>query len=840
MTLCKINKLEILGFRAFGRNAQTLEFPSLLAAVWGPNSQGKTSLAEAVEFLLTGEIVRRALMSSGQDEFADSLRNAHLPAGMDVFVQATILGGDRKEYVVRRTLKSDYSKKQDCETGLTIAGKSCDEAALATLGIRLSQPPLRAPVLAQHTLGYVFSAKPQDRASYFKALLEVTDLDEFRGQVAALEKEVVFPENPFLGRFTLAASVPAAAQHFKPFLSKVPGEAELAAAFSAALEGLVETSDEAAPAGDEERKALVVALLAEKQAKTFAVKGFDRKALSAWAAPAPEKIQSLHRFVEERGKVDAEVRRLANLFREALALPAVQEAQHSIDCPLCGADDSLIPERIALLRERVADTEAYQKALKEARDALSMMTTALSGLATAIGDALPIFITNPSKFRRTRGFRVARIRELLGAGAGADADIAAWLSSLRALARMKSRMLTALHGLSGLVKSCAANMDGFQDCASIEKGFGAISEAHRDFSIALAAYGAAEEKVRVGLLAIVDAQSETVGWQELIELSDDPSALRSAMIERTVYAEAAKELAQALKQIDKGNEAVLDEKFNSLSDGVQTWWDILRPEEHSFFDGVKQRPGARRTIDFKAGLSVTPDRSSPKFRDVVAVFSMSQLHCLGLALFLARAVNEKAGFVVLDDPILSSDEDYRAFFNAMVVEKLAGLGMQVIVLTQDQKTWKDLGERYLHQGIGLFQIDLRSPADGSAVANTADDLETKFMKAEVLVRGGHPSLHKQGGEVIRDAAERFCKEMLIKERRAKGDAAASLNDYSLKNLGHLAPPVEPLLTRDPSHSGKLRAIGGAVNPAKHDDAIPAAGVLKVALGDLRLLKKAYL
>lgn len=837
MTLCKINKFEIQGFRAFGRNAQTLEFASLLAAIWGPNSQGKTSLAEAVEFLLTGEIVRRALMASGQDEFADSLRNAHLPAGMEVFVQATILGVDGKEHVVRRTLTTDYGKKQECTSALTIDGKPSDESGLAAIGIRLSQPPLRAPVLAQHTLGYVFSARPQDRASYFKALLEVTDLDEFRAQVAALEKEIVLPENPLLGKFALAAAVPAAA-HLKPFLVKVPTDAELTASFSTAFKKLIEANGEAAPPGDEERKARVVALLAEKQAKTFPLKGFDRKALAAWTAPAPEKFESLHGFVEEREKVDAEVRRLANLFREALALPAVHEAQHAIDCPLCGADDTLTPERIALLRERVADTEAFQKALKEARDVLGPMATGLSGVATALGEAMPVFITNPSKFRRTRGFRVERIRALLGPDA--EADISAWLSSLRVLSRARSSVLAALHGTKSLVEKFTADMDGFDDCPSIEQGFDAIAETHADFALALNAYGIVEEKVRIGLQAVVDAQSETAGWQELIDLAGDPVALRSAMIERTAYVEAAKELAQALKQIDKGNETVLDEKFGDLSDGVQKWWDILRPEEPSFFDGVKQRPGARRTIDLKAGLSIAPDRSSPKVRDVVAVFSMSQLHCLGLALFLARAVNEQAGFVVLDDPVLSSDEDYRAFFNAMVIEELLKLGMQVIVLTQDQKTWKDLGERYLHQGIGLFQIDLRSPADGSAVANTADDLETKFMKAEVLVRGGHPSLHKQGGEVIRDAAERFCKEMLIKDRRAKGDAAASLNDYSMKNLGQLVPLVEPLLTLDPSHPGKLRAIGGAVNPAKHDDAVPAAGVLKVALGDLRFLKKTYL
>lgn len=116
----------------------------------------------------------------------------------------------------------------------------------------------------------------------------------------------------------------------------------------------------------------------------------------------------------------------------------MHEAEHPIDCPLCGAD-TLTPERIALLRERVADTEAFQKALKGAREILGPMATGLSSLATALGDAMPIFITNPSKFRRARGFRVERIRALLGADA--NAGISAWLSSLRALARASGRSI---------------------------------------------------------------------------------------------------------------------------------------------------------------------------------------------------------------------------------------------------------------------------------------------------------------------------------------------------------------------------------------------------------------
>jgi wobble nucleotide-excising tRNase len=105
---------------------------------------------------------------------------------------------------------------------------------------------------------------------------------------------------------------------------------------------------------------------------------------------------------------------------------------------------------------------------------------------------------------------------------------------------------------------------------------------------------------------------------------------------------------------------------------------------------VALRPKARRTIDFKAGLAARADRSDAKLRDVIAVFSQSQLHCLGLALFLARAIYEEAGFLVLDDPILSSDEDYRCHFNAAVIEKLIEQGMQIIILTQDQRTWKYL------------------------------------------------------------------------------------------------------------------------------------------------------
>src|SRR5262245_21214128 len=244
--MTRIAKLEIQGFRSFGAKHQTLAFPSPLAAVWGANSQGKTSLAEAIEFLLTGQIVRRALVASGQDEFADALRNAHIADSVPTYVEAEFVLPDGTARRVRRTLRADYGKKQDCESSLAIDGKAAPENALQALGIAFSQPPLRAPVLAQHTLGYLFSARPQERATYFKALLEVGDLEIFRGEVASLEDDLKPDGDPLIRKLETAAAIAAVAPHLKPLLAKPVDAGRIGNALLAAMAQVI-ASGGAAP-----------------------------------------------------------------------------------------------------------------------------------------------------------------------------------------------------------------------------------------------------------------------------------------------------------------------------------------------------------------------------------------------------------------------------------------------------------------------------------------------------------------------------------------------------------------------------------------------------------------
>lgn len=145
--------LEICGFRSYAE-PQRFDFDGVLTVVDGANSLGKTSTAEAIEFLLTGTTVRRQLLGGAKAEFAECLRNAHIGANAPVWVRAGIVGSDEVEHTVERVLEADYTAEDECRSQLTIDGAVVDDPS--SIGIVLAgpaasrarppsaQPPLRA------------------------------------------------------------------------------------------------------------------------------------------------------------------------------------------------------------------------------------------------------------------------------------------------------------------------------------------------------------------------------------------------------------------------------------------------------------------------------------------------------------------------------------------------------------------------------------------------------------------------------------------------------------------------------------------------------------------------
>lgn len=837
MTQPRIRSLTVRGFRAYGATEQELKLPGDLSVVWAPNSMGKTSLAEAFEFLLTGRIVRRELMASSKDEFTDSLRNAHLPDGHHVYVHALIEMPDGTEHSVRRLLTRDYGMRHDCDSRLEIDGTAATPEQLHSLGLGLSQPPLSAPVLAQHTLGYVFSLGPQNRTSYFKALLEVTDLDELRNELAALGTQLIQPDSERLRQFDRAAQIPELGPTLSDVRDSVLTRDALESALLAAAEQLISTAERDVPVTLDDRRTAVQEILDERRRTTFPVDELRRLPLPEWGLPTDRDYELIETFIEAREAIDAETRQLSSLFTEALAIPAIYTTADPIDCPVCESPASLTPDRIAIIREHVEGTRDYSNALRSVRAMLNAMSSKASTVGESTTRSLPRFFTSTPAQRRQSGFTVSRLRELL-----ADQEILvyAWLAVVRPLARAGSELRREADSLKrALAKEAESPSDGLS-ADHIRDQFTRLLELRTAFSDTIAAYEIPARELGEALNDVLDAVASTSGWQEFLDCTPDREALHYDISARAARSIVKIDIENALGEFDRAREAVLDDKFAEYSDLVQEWWERLRPDETTFFQSVHPRPGTRRTIDLKAGLSMTADRNAPKLRDVIAVFSQSQLHCLGLALFLAKAQHERFSVVVLDDPVQSSDEDYRVHFNSTVLEAMLGLSMQAVVLTQDHKTWKEVETRFRHRGASTAQLLVESPQDGTFIDNTSDSLMSMITRAESLARGGHPDSRKECGKQLRDAGERFCKEILAKRDRDVGNLNAVFTDYDGNALEWLCPQVEPLLDLDPSHTGKLGAFRNTVNEASHDNAPPSNQAMKVACGDLRRFVKDYL
>jgi hypothetical protein len=116
-----------------------------------------------------------------------------------------------------------------------------------------------------------------------------------------------------------------------------------------------------------------------------------------------------------------------------------------------------------------------------------------------------------------------------------------------------------------------------------------------------------------------------------------------------------------------------------------------------------------------------------------------------------------------------------------------------------------------------------------------------LSQAEPFTLYEDPEIRKIGGQRLREAAERFCKLLLVKKRKERGDSAATISDHKGKVLGDLEPLVTPYLQlKDPSHPGKLTALRRDLNPANHDDDIPTRAALRISLGTLKDFRKNYL
>jgi recombinational DNA repair ATPase RecF len=100
----RLKRLSVAGFRGFN-SPRTIEFDHRLTLISAPNSHGKTSITEALEFLLYGETSKVANAHS-KEEYKGSYRNRHFPKAKTPYIEAICTDSHGTETTFRIELDS--------------------------------------------------------------------------------------------------------------------------------------------------------------------------------------------------------------------------------------------------------------------------------------------------------------------------------------------------------------------------------------------------------------------------------------------------------------------------------------------------------------------------------------------------------------------------------------------------------------------------------------------------------------------------------------------------------------------------------------------------------------
>jgi len=168
----RIKNITIQGFRGFNEECP-IDFHERLTLFYAPNSYGKTSISEALEWLLYG-ITSKTEKADSKEEYRGSYRNCHLPASLTPLVKVVLMEG-ASEIELKGELGEGDSIKR------FVNGSEVEKWPFTP---DLSQIP--KPFILQHALKYLLHVKPDQRFQGFARLLGLEELDQIHRDVISL------------------------------------------------------------------------------------------------------------------------------------------------------------------------------------------------------------------------------------------------------------------------------------------------------------------------------------------------------------------------------------------------------------------------------------------------------------------------------------------------------------------------------------------------------------------------------------------------------------------------------------------------------------------------------
>lgn len=688
-------------FRGFRNLPSPINLTGKLVVIDGRNSSGKTSLAEAFEWLLSGQLVRRSLNDMGDSkELENCIGNQLRPENEQTWVEAEFMATGGERIRLKRMLTRDYGEKKSANAESTLYLNDTSLSSKEEISFFDELLAGIPPVLMQHSLRTFVSSTPSQRRNYFERLLRLDELAHL------IEKSVIgdarLPE--FVSQTgsvvwkgweeLKSRSQPSSAKQLKKGekISDQQPELQIEKSLREFARGEFGIND--ANLTLEEIRRDLEATQKQQREKGFPLlevlrpqKVVDQHLLDLFSKG---KTESFWNEIEQISLIYAKVHKATEKIGEAQmavakALDELSNAGIIVDstdaqtCPLCEfqAVSTLTPSRIA----QITSWQPIMKADQEAKEKLDGKVSELRVL----------------------------LDELVAAKNGLLPDMPQGEDWEKSTANVNSEIREAASACRSIL---SASLDATKDFNEAYNGiFGLLSQDEIDLDV-IQAVGQLLTKLQLTYPVVVDKAQEYLDGFRVLENAigkqarGDPSyniremwlsvsGKREELLGDLKWEKAKKSAQKELEHIRGAlvsvREKLIESRRTAFSYGMTAIWGKLRSDKYSTFSRLFIPPAKGKGLPLEIEVkAVLDDGQITKEVDALRVFSESQINILGIAAFATRSKLLGHRLLILDDPVQSMDEDHFKTFCSQLLPELLGEDNQIIILTHNETFAREL------------------------------------------------------------------------------------------------------------------------------------------------------
>lgn len=773
----KISKISLQGFRGFP-TADHVPLSEGVTIIYAPNGSGKTSISEAFEWALYGEVARK-IRSKTPGEFGQEfLRSAHADPSIETWAEIELLKTDGTKLVVRRTMV------KGAESLLTVDGKTISNISEIEIETGLAF----RPCLGQSEIKAFIDTEPVERWKQISAILGLGGFEAVRERLMKLNTDT----------------------------DKMPEVIQIREAARRAVAPLISTEQNPL---NQDPEAL----------HTTIIKDFDLDSKSTWA-----QIQEIaeKKIIALLG-MDKRPTTLDQLLSgpEALTMDGLEAEIKTIN-------DSLEKHRLwhtthkkvrfiemglkmtkAPLCPYCSEATITEEKLKE----LQKLTTT--------SDPEPQEI-NSNFLQVIHGFNVINTSPINTSVIGSlidalseNQELITQLQLLPERQRQLSEKLVTLNGLSSGYIKVTNSSDTTTPVETIKLLGDQILDIVNQLVTEYASLRSDAQKLKESIQAkfsglSIEERATLEKYQAIKKLATNITYVRQAW----AISQRQAILENFIRQFEQAERDTVQSHEKELADDVRSFYSELSNSKSLEFKGFRIKQGARRQAALEAkayNVDINP----------TSMFSEAQGNCLGLSLYFSQRVKRNPGWstIILDDPVQSMDDGHKE--NLISLLNTLQTQNQIIVLTHDKAFKQSLSNQFSNNPAYIaYEIIKTEKTPEPTVEVQLERFDQLLSYAEKCADGA--SVQRETGfNCLRKAIEVFVRMVMEKHK-----IQAIRGDDLRQRINKLAPT--PLALAD---TGTLLRIKGNCDPNSHDStAADTPGKIRGHIKDLNLIWTKYM